>query len=74
MADYLQELEHLYAALNSEYGVIVHTSHLDLTKSRMYALKQQHPEFSILALCTSPVAPSEELYIIKKQESGDAPK
>lgn len=60
------ELEYLYAALNSEYGVIVHTTNLDITKARMYALMRGEPAFACLSLCTSPVSPAEEIYIIKK--------
>ena len=69
MPDLYQELEHLYAALNSPHGVIVTTSHLDLTKARMYKLKQEHPELACLALCTSPTNPAGEIYIIKKEPS-----
>ena len=73
MPDLWVELEHLYAALNSEHGVIIHTSNLDVTKSRMYTLMKQHPEFANISLCTSPVNPAEEIYVIKKQESRDVP-
>lgn len=66
MSDLHTELEYLYAALHSELGVIIHTDNLDVTKQRLYRAMKTEPAFSCLSLCTSPVAPSEEIYIVKK--------
>lgn len=61
------EIEFLYAALNAEIGVIVNSSNVDLTKARMYKLIKENPELSGLSLLTSPVSPSTEIYVVRKE-------
>ena len=62
----MSELEFLYAALNSEFGVIISSSNLQLTKNRLYVLKREHPVFDSIALVTSPILPDRDLYLLKK--------
>jgi len=63
-------IEHLYSALRSPYGIKVKTNNVERLRQRLYTLKKEDPQFSVLSLVPSPLDP-EILWIVKRSEHND---
>lgn len=61
------ELEILYAALGSRFGIAVEVSDMQIAQSRLYAARARSgdPDLDKLMLRKSPYNPQGELWIIK---------
>lgn len=64
-------LEHLYAALHSEHGVVVETDDVERLRHKLYPLRKQHAELSVLSFVVSPENPTTELWIVKARRPSD---
>lgn len=64
-------LELLYAALNSEYGVVVETNDPQRLRTKLYGLRKEDPDLHCLSMTISPTSPANELWIMKRKV--DAP-
>lgn len=62
----VQLLQHLYAALASEHGIVLHTEDPEALKRKLYPLRKQDPRLEELSICTSPHNPATELWLVKK--------
>ena len=59
-------LEHLYAALKAEHGVVIRVDDIRLTRAKLYKLRIEHaPEFDNLSFIVSSDNPETELWILK---------
>jgi hypothetical protein len=58
-------IELLYAALNSEHGVVVATDDAVRLRSKLYPLRKSDPDLACLSFTLSPTNPSGELWILK---------
>lgn len=61
-------LEHWYAALSSDYGVVIRCSDRERTRQRLYAARKeaQDPDLDDLSICFSPTN-SSDLWIVKRK-------
>ena len=59
-----QDLELLYTAFHSKYGILVHTSDPIRHRTRLYRSISANPELKCLSVNLSPDNPKEELWIV----------
>lgn len=59
-------IEILYAALNSEIGVVVRTTQPDRLRQKLYAEKRKDEALKNISINASRTDPENELWIIKK--------
>lgn len=59
----------LYAALNSEHGIIISTDNIELTKAKLYAERKKDPDLARISITTSRENPTTELLLVKRNES-----
>lgn len=58
-------LEILYAAVNSEHGVVIETNDAERLRQKLYPLRKENPDFEPLAFIISPLN-GIDLWIIKQ--------
>ena len=61
-----REMELLYQALASDFGIIVQEAEIERLKQRLYAARKGNTQFNSLSILTSPTAPTTELWIAKR--------
>jgi hypothetical protein len=69
----MTELEHLYTALNSKWGIVVQVAPQEYLKTaiqRLYAARRKafDPALEVLQIRKSPIAPTSELWIVKLRQ------
>lgn len=61
----LELVELMYAAIHSEFGVVIETSDPERLRQKLYPLRKKNPDFDPLAFVISPLNP-QDLWIIKQ--------
>lgn len=59
----------LYAALNSESGVVVETNSPERLRAKLYTERKKDPDFECLSFSISRTKPESELLIVKTSKS-----
>lgn len=59
-------IEHLYRAMNSEFGVVVQTNNVERLRAKLYAERKKDPDLAALSINISRTSPETEIWIIKK--------
>ena len=57
-----------YEALASKFGIVLAVSDPALAKARLYAVRKENgdPDLDAVSIRTSPLLPSEELWLVKQ--------
>jgi len=58
----------LFAAIETEFGIIVSTTDPSALRQRLYTIRKMDPTFWPLAFIISPEASNSELWIVKKEK------
>jgi hypothetical protein len=68
-------IEFLYAALNSEYGIIIETTDVERLRQQLYKIRREVPDAGFDALSFVPSPTNEaQLWIVKREaHRGDTP-
>lgn len=62
-----REVELLYQALASDYGIIVtEPTDVERLRQRLYAARKEQPQFKTISILSSPTAPKTELWLAKR--------
>jgi len=67
----MSAIEILFAALNAEFGVVVESEDVERLKQRLSVARAKDPQFAVLSICTSPFAPTSQIWIVKNERPTD---
>lgn len=65
MKDKLRNLEFLYDARRSQFGIVIETSNAERLRQHLYALRRENEEFTPLSFVISPMNGA-DLWIVNK--------
>lgn len=62
-------LQLLYQALRSEHGIVVSSNDPAALRQKLYAVRKQDEELSVLTFQISATSPESELHIVRRDEN-----